>query len=179
MIAIEEITCVDGPEFDTLFASSLPALDSGTLPWAALTTASPSFEEKRETLRARMAFLLSLPNVHGVLVKKNQVPLEILIGAFQTRDSYITWLLAIYGPDASGSKAWLYDRTYLQAFKDWLIAKWGVEGYRILCVHGASLEDYHLNRKPKDGLYEVGLVKIEDDPKLPGVQWSTIQYRYL
>lgn len=179
MIMIEEITNVDGQEFDALFAASLPAMDAGTLPWGGFPTSPSNEEEKRETLRSRMAHLLTLPDTKAAIWRKDGIPIEICIGTLKDNDPYITWLLAVYGPDASGTKAWLYDPAYLQQSKDWLMSNWGLEGYRILCVHGASLEDYHLNRKPKDGLYEVSLAKVEDDPKLPGVQWSTIQYRYL
>lgn len=179
MITIEEITSVDGEEFDSLFAASLPAMDGGTLPWTIFANAPESEEQKRETLRARMAHLLTLPDRKALLWRKDGVPIEIAVGAFQSGDRYITWLLAVYGPDASGTKAWLYDTEYLQQSKSWLMSNWNVEGYLILCVHGASLEQYHLNRKPKDGLYEVSLVKVEDDPALPNLQWSTIRYRYL
>lgn len=125
-----------------------------------------------------MEVLLTLPNSKGAIWRKDGTPIEIRIGTIKQNDPYVTWLLAVYGPDASGTKAWLYDTDYLQQSKDWLMSNWGLEGERILCVHGASLEDYHLNRKPRDGLYEVSLVKVEDDPKMPGVKWSTIQYRY-
>lgn len=179
MITIEEITSVDGPEFDALFESSLPAMDSGTLVWAAFPEAPVTYEQKRDTLRARMAFLLTLPNTRAVLWRMSGVPVEICVGAFQTQDAYITWLLAIYGPDATGSKAWLYDPAYLQDSKSWLMTNWGLEGYRILCVRGGSLENYHLNKKPRDGLYEVSLLKVEEEQNTPGVEYSTIQYRYL
>jgi len=174
MITIEEITSVAGAEFDALFSASLPYMEGGTFDWAFLGNPA-SEEEKREAVRAKFQEIIDTPQTKGVLWKKDDVAIHIAVGSIDAFDEgYITWVMAIYGPDADGSKSWLYSQPYIEQCRDYFREQWGVIGYKISCLNDSSIMNYHLNKPNAAAYYEVTVDSVEDDPNL-----ALIRYRYL
>jgi hypothetical protein len=174
MITIEEITSVAGAEFDALFSASLPYMEGGTFDWAFLGSPA-SEEEKREAVRAKFQEIIDTPQTKGVLWRKDGVAIHIAVGSIDAFDEgYITWVMAIYGPDAEGSKSWLYSQPYIELCRDYFREHWGVVGYKISCLNDSSIMDYHLNKPNAAAYYEVTVGSVEDDPNL-----ALIRYRYL
>jgi hypothetical protein len=174
MITIEEITSVAGAEFDALFSASLPYMEGGTFDWAFLGSPA-SEEEKREAVRAKFQEIIDTPQTKGVLWRKDGVAIHIAVGSIDAFDEgYITWVMAIYGPDAEGSKSWLYSQPYIELCRDYFREHWGVVGYKISCLNESSIMNYHLNKPNAAAYYEVTVGSVEEDPSL-----ALIRYRYL
>jgi hypothetical protein len=174
MITIEEITSVAGAEFDVLFSASLPYMEGGTFDWAFLGSPA-SEEEKREAVRAKFQEIIDTPQTKGVLWRKDGVAIHIAAGSIDAFDEgYITWAMAVYGPDADGSKSWLYSQPYIELCRDYFREHWGVVGYKISCLNDSSIMNYHLNKPNAAAYYEVTVGSVEDDPNL-----ALIRYRYL
>lgn len=176
MITIEEITSVAGAEFDSLFSASLPYMEGGTFHWSLL--GDPGTEEaKREAVRARFQELSDLPNTKMVLWRKDGTPIHIAVGSINGMDEeYITWVMAIYGPDADGSKSWLYSQPYIEQCRDYFREEWGVLGYKISCIADSSIMVYHLNKPGAASYYEVTVDSVETKN---GINIAMIKYRYL
>lgn len=173
MITLEEITSVDGPEFDSLFLASLPYMEADTFSWEFLQNPTTE-EEKREAVRARCQELIDLPSTKGVLWKKDGTPIHIAVGSFNAFDKeYITWVVSLCGPDANNSKSWLFDESYIVLCKNYFLSNWGVVGYKISCVNNSSIMNYHLN-KPNAALYYDVVVDSVDEQ----TQIATISYTY-
>ena len=174
MITIEEITSVAGAEFDALFSASLPYMEGGTFDWAFLGN-PVSEEEKREAVRAKFQEIIDTPQTKGVLWRKDGHAIHIAAGSIDAFDEgYITWVMAIYGPDADGSKSWLYSQPYIELCRDYFREHWGVVGYKISCLNESSIMNYHLNKPNAATYYEVTVGSVEEDPNL-----ALIRYRYL
>ena len=174
MITIEEITSVAGAEFDALFSASLPYMEGGTFDWVFLGN-PVSEEEKREAVRAKFQEIIDTPRTKGVLWRKDGVAIHIAVGSIDAfDDGYITWVMAIYGPDADGSKSWLYSQPYIELCRDYFREHWGVVGYKISCLNESSIMNYHLNKPNAATYYEVTVGSVEEDPNL-----ALIRYRYL
>lgn len=173
MITIEEITSVNEAEFDTLFSASLPYMEGGTFHWSLLGSPTTE-EEKREAVRARFQELIDLPNTKGILWQKDGTPIHIAIGSINAGDeNYITWVMAIYGPDANGSKSWLYSEDYIAQCRDYFRNTWGVIGYKISCINNSSLMNYHLNKPNASTYYDVVVDAVDDEKQI-----ATISYTY-
>ena len=174
MITIEEITSVSGAEFDALFSASLPYMEGGTFDWAFLGSPA-SEEEKREAVRAKFQEIIDTPQTKGVLWRKDGVAIHIAVGSIDAFDEgYITWVMAIYGPDADGSKSWLYSQPYIELCRDYFREQWGVLGYKISCINDSSIMSYHLNKPNASAYYEVTVDSVDADKAL-----ALIRYRYL
>lgn len=172
MYTIEEVADVSTPEFDSLFGESLPYMEGGTYDWSF--AGAPSTEgEKREAIRARFQELIDLPNTKCVLWRKDGAPISLAAGSFNAGDTdYITWVAVLYGPDASGSRSWLYDETFIAVTKDYFLRNWGILGYKVSCIKDASIMRYHTSKPNMGNYYEVGVIGEKDN-------LVTIQYRYL
>lgn len=174
MITIEEITSVAGSEFDSLFAATLPYMEGGTFDWAFL--GSPSTDDaKREAVRARFQEIIDMPNTRGVLWRKDGHAIHIAAGSINAGDDdYITWVMAVYGPDAGGSKSWLHSEDYITQCRDYFRTNWGVLGYKISCINNSSIMTYHLNKPNAGAYYEVTVDSVDTDDNV-----ALIRYRYL
>jgi hypothetical protein len=84
--------------------------------------------------------------------------------------------MAIYGPDADGSKSWLYSQPYIEQCRDYFREEWGVLGYKISCINDSSIMVYHLNKPSAASYYEVTVDSVETKN---GINIAMIKYRYL
>ena len=173
MITIEEVTAVPD-DFDALFDASLPYMEGGTFDWSFLGNPETD-EDKREAMRAKFQEIMDTPQTKGVLWRKDGHAIHLAVGSMDAWEpGYITWILALYGPDADGSKAWLYSEDYITQCRDYFRDEWGVKGYMVNCFNDTTIMAYHLN-KPNAGLYyEVTAETFAEDPNL-----ALIKYRYL
>jgi hypothetical protein len=151
-------------------------MEGGTFHWSLL--GDPGTEEaKREAVRARFQELSDLPNTKMVLWRKDGTPIHIAVGSINGMDEeYITWVMAIYGPDADGSKSWLYSQSYIEQCRDYFREQWGVIGYKISCLNDSSIMVYHLNKPGAESFYEVSVDAVQT---INGTDIATLKYRYL
>ena len=176
MITIEEITSVAGAEFDALFSASLPYMEGGTFDWAFLGN-PVSEEEKREAVRAKFQEIIDTPQTKGVLWRKDGHAIHIAAGSIDAFDEgYITWVMAIYGPDADGSKSWLYSQPYIELCRDYFREHWGVLGYKISCIADSSIMTYHMNKPGADQFYEIS---IATDDESAEKNLATLRFKYI
>jgi len=177
MYILTEITDVGGSEFDSLFSSSLYHMDAGTFSWGFLDNPQTE-EEKRESMRSKFYHILDktkILNGVGLLWKKDDVPIHLAIGVFNSFDSnYLTFIYALYGPDANGSKSWLHDEDYLTITKDFFVSQYGIVGYKINCINNSTIMNYHLN-KPQN-LYDITVDDVYSTAN--GIDLAKISYTY-
>lgn len=152
MFTVEDITNFEDlqiEEFDALFESSLPHMEVGTYSWEILN--NPNNQAgKRDALLSYIESMLQ-NNAHGRfkcnIIRKDGHSITIFVGAINSNDDdYITWSIALYGPDASGSKSWLYDADYSRACKAYWTTNYNVLGYRASCINDQSLMNFHLSK---------------------------------
>jgi len=174
MITIEEITSVSGSEFDSLFSASLPYMEGGTYDWSFLGNPATD-DEKREAVRAKFQEIIDTPETKGVLWRKDGHAIHIAVGSMDAWEpGYITWIMAIYGPDAGGSKSWLHSENYITQCRDYFRDNWGVQGYMISCLNNSSIMNYHMNKPNAGTYYEVTVDSVDTDDNV-----ALIKYRYL
>ena len=168
---VEEITTIDSDVFNRLFDASYDAMVAGTYTaWNVLGENLDTQTKRRDALRARFDHIVSFgpSHYHAVLTKKDGYPIEMWLGyswqpEFDNPDDprHITYDYNVLGPDANGSKSYLYDEDRRLAVKDFYLNTLNVVGYKILCVKDASLYNYHRTNKPSD-LYTITEEDIGD-----------------
>lgn len=180
MYTMEDITNFEdlqSSEFDSLFASSLPYMEAGTYSWDIFDNPADD-TGKKEALRSRVQSMLE-NNPGGrskcLVCRKDGHPIQIFVGTINsTDDDYVTWIIALYGPDANGSKSWLYDLDYSQLCKDHFLNVYGVLGYKVSCINNQSLMNFHMN-KPSNAWCTV---EVSDPQTVRSFEMVTITYTY-
>lgn len=107
MIIFSVVTSFTDDIFDTLYAGCSEDLSAGSYPWHLYTSVTTD-EQKKEHLKDsfnRAPFMFT--------VYEDDHPLMLNAGTIS--DGVFKWYLGLIGPDASGSKAWLYRNDYSQA----------------------------------------------------------------
>lgn len=177
MYTITETVSFDGADFDTLYASTLPHMNSGTFSWSLVGNPSTE-EEKKEALKNRYnAFLDTSKVLRGVGLawKKDETTIHIAAATFNSFDSdYITFIYALYGPDGNGSKSWLYDNDYYTETKNFFQAQYGVVGWKFYCVNNSSIMNYHMNKTSTP--YDTTIEEVFTTPT--GVEIAKIKNTY-
>lgn len=176
MITIEEIVSVAGAEFDSLFSASLPYMEAGTFDWGFV--GAPSTDaEKLEAVRGRFQELIDLPNTKCVLWRKDGLAISVAVGSINGGDEdYITYVAVLYGPDANGSRSWLYDESFIALTKAYFLEHWDVIGYKASCINDSSVMRYHLNKPNAASYYEVSVDSVEDKG---GASVATLRFKYV
>jgi len=161
---IEEITTIDPDIFNRLFDASYDAMVAGTyMTWDRLGNNLDTQAKRRDALRARFEHIVSLgaSHYHAILTKKDGYAIELWIGyswspSFKTPEEpgYITYDYNVLGPDADGSKSYLYDEDRRLAVKDFFLNTLNVVGYKIICIKDGSLYNYQRHDKPSE-LYTI------------------------
>jgi len=161
---LEEITTIDPDIFNRLFDASYDAMVAGTyVTWDRLGNNLDTQAKRRDALRARFEHIISFgaSHYHAILYKKDGYATEMSIGytwspSFKTPEEpgYITFDYYILGPDADGSKSYLYDLDRHFALKDFYLNTLSIVGFKIICMKDESLYNYHRNKKPSE-LYTI------------------------
>mgnify|MGYP006437557983 FL=1 len=168
---LEEITTIDPDVFNRLFDASYDAMVAGTYTsWDVLGENLDTQAKRRDALRARFEHIVSFgaSHYHAILTKKDGYPIEMWIGyswqpEFDNPDDprFITYDYNILGPDADGSRSYLFDVDRRLAVKDFFLNTLNVVGYKMICVKGGSLYNYHRNGKPSE-LYNITEEDLDD-----------------
>jgi len=168
---LEEITTIDTEMFNTLFDASYDAMVAGTYTaWDTLGENLDTQTKRRDALRARFEHIVSFgpSHYHAIVTKKDGHAIEMWIGyswqpEFDNPDDprFITYDYNVLGPDADGSKSYLFDVDRRLAVKDFFLNTLNVVGYKMICVKDGSLYNYHRNGKPSE-LYNITEEDLDD-----------------
>ena len=168
---LEEITTIDTDVFNRLFDASYDAMVAGTYTaWDTLGENLDTKTKRRDALRGRFEHIVSFgaSHYHAIVTKKDGYPIEMWIGyswqpEFDNPDDprYITYDYNVLGPDADGSKSYLYDVDRRLAVKDFFLNTLNVVGYKMSCIKDGSLYNYHRTNKPSE-LYTITEEDIDD-----------------
>lgn len=139
---IEDLTTIDDAIFDTLWLDSFPRIESGaTMPWAnydSINDRPLSDYEKKETIKHIFTMALdSAPDSKLYLWRKDGTPIRMVNANVNVGRVEIAYTL--YGPDAGGSRAWLYDPAVLLSTCDQLASDFGATGHTILVVTDSNM----------------------------------------
>lgn len=146
---IEDLTTIDDAIFDTLWAASFARIEAGgTMPWASYDVINdrPVNEgEKKEILKGIFTQALDLgPDSKLYLSRKDGTPIRLFNASVLAGLAVCHYTL--YGPDAVGSRSWLYDGEVLRQTRDQLTSDFGATGHTIHVVTGSPMHTYYLSR---------------------------------
>ena len=146
---IEDLTTIDDAIFDTLWLDSFPRIESGaTMPWASYDVINDrplSDYEKKETIKHIFTMALdSGPDSKLYLSRKDGTPIRLFNASVFAGLAVCHYTL--YGPDADGSRSWLYDGEVLRQTRDQLTSDFGATGHTIHVVTGSPMHTYYLSR---------------------------------
>jgi hypothetical protein len=146
---IEDLTTIDDAIFDTLWLDSFPRIESGaTMPWASYDVINDrplSDYEKKETIKHIFTMALeSGPDSKLYLCRKDGTPIRMFNAS--VFDSVAVCHYTLYGPDADGSRSWLYDGEVLRQTRDQLTSDFDVTGHTIHVATGSPMHTYYLSR---------------------------------
>lgn len=166
MITIRLLDHIDSQDFERLFLASLPSMEDGTLPWQFV--GSPATQaQKLEAVRQRFTQRCGVPSSKVVAWYKDGVAVHISAGSLNpTKPDELVWSFGVYGPDASGSRSWLYSTEYLEASRTFLNSTLGLSGFAISAVTDSSLYHYHLNKPNAELYYDVWAEPLNDGTSL-------------
>lgn len=141
MIEFEEIFDVYSVEgFDEVFYSSLPHLDAGNYHFENQALETP--EEKLNFLKEKFHLFARVENGRVFIVKKDGKLVRAVAGVLDDEDpGYVVWAYDLIGPDAAGSKSWVYGNKDPEFIRD----HFKLKGYKMPVVYGGSEYNYHLN----------------------------------
>tara|TARA_B110000211_G_scaffold13863_1_gene14411 strand:- start:26 stop:562 length:537 start_codon:yes stop_codon:yes gene_type:complete len=148
---IEDLTSIDDAIFDTLWDASFARIESGgTMPWSKYEVHyghTLTEEEKKEILHLEFENQLEAPGDDNklYLCRKDGTPIR-LFSANKDAEGVAVCRYTLYGPDALGSRAWLYDATVLRQTRDQLTSDFGVTGHTIHVVIDSPMHTYYLAR---------------------------------
>jgi hypothetical protein len=137
MITLRTATSINDDEFDKLYADSIEAINAGNFPWADIPQIQTDDEKKAHI---RNLFDLSIDENLIVEVREDELLLGLtLCKVIDKNGKKPTVLLALFSPDASGSRSWLYSEELKQARVSYRKAlgfnKWGY----IATVRGSAM----------------------------------------
>lgn len=154
MYYITEIKSVFTKEFDIVFESSYPYMESGTFRWEDLGSFSTK-EEKKQALQNKCQNLIE-KGCRAIYWEENSAPLHIAIGypEISQKTQYLHWVYAFLAENSSGSKSYIYSDTYIQETKKFFQRELKLDGYKITCVKNEGIHLHH-SSKSKTAFYRV------------------------
>jgi len=133
-ITFERADTIDDATFDILFSTSLDDIKSGTLNYPNdLTT-----DDEIKTW-AREHFNFESNTRHGILVKKDNTPINWIVGNNNPSDTFV-WNVVLNGT-INGSKAVFYTSEWHTNHKAYQQSI-GVSKYRIPCIKDSRVDNY-------------------------------------
>ena len=115
---IEDLTTIDDAVFDALWDASFPRIESGaTMLWRKYDAKPLTSDEKKGRMFNASVF-----------------------------DGVAVCHYTLYGPDADGSRSWLYDGEVLRQTRDQLTSDFDVTGHTIHVATGSPMHTYYLSR---------------------------------
>lgn len=147
MISFQTVTTIDDTEFDSLYDASSHYMDRSNYPYWIHGLSDP--EDRRRHIRAEFDRWLS----DGVVWRVSDGELAIGLSGGQISDGRLWWYQSLVGPNAEGSRSYLYDDSYIAArdalFTSLDVGSWAVE----ITGDSNSMHEYYkrLNEQGKLG----------------------------
>lgn len=157
MIILETVSTIDDAMFDKLFGHSIEDMDAGSYPWHLFPSVE-TFAQKRDFIRAAYERLL----VDGIVWQMFVDDTPCMLNAGVKEGSIIKWLLGLVGPDASGSKSYLYSQDWVDArsvFWDQV----GVTGWTLETAGVGTPVDIHLKNRQASNTVGATMTSKEKD----------------
>lgn len=172
---IEDLTSIDDAIFDTLWEASFARIESGgTMPWTkyeihyghVLTDA-----EKKEILKVEFTRVIeaATPELKVYLTRKDGVPVRLM--NYHAKEGIVHGYYQLIGPDALGSRAWLFDPVLLRLNRDRFISDFEATAHTGEAITGSSICTYYTT---KENYGEYADVTCVDNDGI-----STITFIYL
>ena len=173
---IEDLTSIDDAIFDTLWLDSFPRIESGgTMPWSkyevhyghALTE-----EEKKEILYLEFSNAIEDPGpeLKVLLTRKDGIPVRMMNWRYNLDEGIAHGYYQLLGPDANGSRGWLFDPELLQQLQDLFISEFGATAHTGMVVTGSPIHNYYVTRDVGGVLAE--MTSVDND----GISTLTFTY---
>lgn len=125
MITFETVTSINDAEFNELFWASSSYMDRSNYPYWIHGLRDP--EDRKQHVRAEFDQYLT----DGVVWRVSDGDLVLGLSAGELANNQLTWYQSLVGPNADGSRSYLYDDTYIAArnalFTSLGITSWVVE----------------------------------------------------
>lgn len=147
MISFQTVTTIDDEEFNSLYRDSSYYMDRSNYPYWIHGLRDP--EERRSHIRAEFDRWLS----DGVVWRVSDGDLAIGLSGGEISNSMLMWYQSLVGPNAEGSRSYLYDDSYIAA-RNALLTSLGVDGWVVeITGEGNSMHEYYkrLNEQGKLG----------------------------
>jgi|TARA_B110000495_G_C22932900_1_gene545449 hypothetical protein len=143
---IEDLTTIDDAVFDALWDASFPRIESGaTMLWRKYDAKPLTSDEKKGIIKNIFTMALeSGPDSKLYLCRKDGTPIRMFNAS--VFDSVAVCHYTLYGPDADGSRSWLYDGEVLRQTRDQLTSDFDVTGHTIHVATGSPMHTYYLSR---------------------------------
>ena len=146
--------------FNQLFDVSYPKIEEGkTMNWVVYDTPPDGWVGEIPELNKRQFFLDMFTNcartdegsdhVELYLWRKDGHPIRMFNVSYS--EGVLDCLHTLYGPDANGSRSWLYDDNLLKQTREHFTTRFGVSGHKLTVVTDSSICKYYRNN-PKPGL---------------------------
>jgi hypothetical protein len=133
-ITFERADTIDDATFDILFAASLDDIKSGTL---SVPSEHTTDDEIKTWLREHFNF--ESHTRHGILVKKDNTPINWIVGNNNPSDTFV-WNVVLNGT-VNGSKSVFYTSEWHTNHKAYQQSI-GVSKYRIPCIKDSRVDNY-------------------------------------
>lgn len=174
MMEFEEIFDVYNLEgFDEVFYASLPYLVGGNYHFEQRELSTP--EEKLEFLKEKFHLFAQIENGKVFIVRKDGVLVRIVAGVIDHENpDYIIWGYDLIGPDANGSRSWIYGTKDAEFVRDYF----QVAGYKMYAVYGGTQYNYHLNNTVSENMVK-SISEPYQDPNNPDLQYCTITITFI
>lgn len=173
---IEDLTSLDDATFDALWDASFPRIESGgTMPWSKYKIHyghELTDDEKKEILKLVFERAIERsddPNTKVYLTRKDGVPVRLM--NYHAVEGIVHGYYQLIGPDALGSRAWLFDPVLLRLNRDRFISDFGASAHTGEAITGSSICNYYIT-KDNYGEY-AGVTSVDND----GISTITFTYK--
>ena len=172
---IEDLTSIDDAIFDALWDASYDRIESGgTMPWTKYEIHygyTLTKEGKKEILKSIFTEAVKHRDfgTKVYLTRKDGVPVRMM--NYQGVEGIVHGYYQLIGPDALGSRAWLFDPVLLRLNRDRFISDFEATAHTGEAITGSSICNYYIT---KDNYGEYADVTCVDNDGI-----STITFIYL
>ena len=131
MYYFDTVKTANQPWFDSLFCYSLPAFDEGSINWDEIGLLEHSYESKKYLLVEKINKILGAGGIGIYVTDSEGTVIRFLVGTITSKENknYLVFLFDLIGKDYQGSRAWLYQSDFLEAFKNYTQTTFAVTGH--------------------------------------------------
>lgn len=144
MITFQTVTSINDAEFDSLYEASSYYMDRSNYPYYLYGLADP--DARRQHIRSGFDRWLS----DGVVWRVSDGDLALGLSGGEISNNKLIWYQSLVGPNAEGSRSYLYDDSYIAA-RNSMLTSLGVNGWVVeITGEGNSMHEY-FNRLQEQG----------------------------